>query len=304
MGAVYQEVTIREVVMRIVVTLFLLITSLFTARAQDETLTARDHYQDALAEVHAEYGEDVRLVLIMALDQPGGLPVTVNALTGKSHMWMYAFYQPAGDLLITAMAVSHPALGTMVQIAGDEPAPEDMNTAAIDENWIDTDEAAEAWKTFGLQAYYDARPGAFTLAIILGGEVGEPALWGAIVEDGVDQLTCLIDAVTAALFSCDVTTNLEDVTSTKNFRLGPPYPNPVATGGVSTVEFHAERAGHVRIAVYDMQGRQQGVVLDQQVPPGTMSLAVPSQLLSRPGVYFIRVETAGGVLSQKLIVTP
>lgn len=290
--------------MRVLILLTFLLSFCGHALAQDETLTARDHYQDVLAEVRDGHGDDVRLVIVMAIDQPGGLPATANALTGKSHMWMYAFYQATGDLLISAFALSHPDLGLMIHVAGEEPAPEDLNKAAIDENWMDSDEASEAWKQFGLQTFFDQHPEAVTSGLVLGGEVGEPASWGAIVVDGNEQLTCLVDAVTGALESCDVTTGLDHVTVASYFQLGSPYPNPVTPGGVSSFELHAERAGHVRIAVYDMQGRMQGVVYDQQVQPGTMSLAIPSQLLSRPGIYFIRVETTGGVLSRKLIVAP
>ena len=66
-------------------------------------------------------------------------------------------------------------------------------------------------------------------------------------------------------------------------------PNPVASGG--TVRVIMAEAGPVRFALYDVLGRQVGVLAEGTMAAGAHDVALGAERLV-PGVYLVRV-TAG-----------
>jgi len=76
-------------------------------------------------------------------------------------------------------------------------------------------------------------------------------------------------------------------------------PNPVATGG--TVRVVVPVAGRVRVALYDVLGRQVAVLLDGERGAGEHILALGADRLA-PGVYVVRVEAGGTAASRRLTV--
>lgn len=85
-------------------------------------------------------------------------------------------------------------------------------------------------------------------------------------------------------------------------RLDPCRPNPFKGG--TTITFRTRASQHVRLAVYDTEGRLVEEIMDRHVPPGTHSLTwaarssggreIPS------GIYFMRVSTEHNHRTQKL----
>jgi CSLREA domain-containing protein len=69
-------------------------------------------------------------------------------------------------------------------------------------------------------------------------------------------------------------------------RVGPVYPNP--TRDRAGVEVALGTAGPVRVAVFDVLGREVAVVHDGDLPPGTTSVALGGRLV--PGAYLVRVS--------------
>lgn len=83
-------------------------------------------------------------------------------------------------------------------------------------------------------------------------------------------------------------------------RLYPVYPNP--SGYDKTLGFSLEKAGMVRIGLYDLNGREISIIRDSQwYPPGPQSLSFSTQGLT-PGIYFIRVSGTHVDMSEKLMV--
>lgn len=83
-------------------------------------------------------------------------------------------------------------------------------------------------------------------------------------------------------------------------QLQPIYPNPVI-GGQTTVPFVLRRAGHVRLSVLDLTGREVATLLDETRPAGSYAAPFrPAKLAA--GVYFAQLSIDGQRLMQRLVV--
>jgi hypothetical protein len=279
--------------------LLLLLTG--SAMAQNETLTARQRFDEIAAQVKDKHGGDFHLITVMAIPNLGGLPVSADARSGKAHNWIYAFYDAGSHRIVSAMALSHPVLGDFSVVNDPEEAPVNDTLLAIPENWLDSDAAAAAWKLHGLQEFFNVHPNAKTVALML---FGKTATWSAQVADNTDSLECIIDAVSAALVSCDLLTYIPDQRAMLNFGIGSPYPNPARQGAAPVLEVQSLSVGEVRVAVHDITGRLQDKPIMHRVQPGSTALVIPSELFPRPGVYFIRVTQNDMTVSRRMIVIP
>jgi photosystem II stability/assembly factor-like uncharacterized protein len=84
-------------------------------------------------------------------------------------------------------------------------------------------------------------------------------------------------------------------------RLFAAAPNPFA--GTTTLRFAVYRASPVSVKVYDVTGRQVAVLLDARVEPGEHRVRLDAARLGLPaGVYVARVQAAGRVESQRLVL--
>jgi len=79
--------------------------------------------------------------------------------------------------------------------------------------------------------------------------------------------------------------------------LGQNYPNPF--NPTTTIEFAVERAQHVRLAVYDLLGREVAVLVDGQQPAGTFRVTFDATDLSS-GLYLYRISTDSGSTTRKM----
>ena len=77
------------------------------------------------------------------------------------------------------------------------------------------------------------------------------------------------------------------------------YPNPVRSD--ATISYDLKEAGNVRVVIYDIHGKETGVLSDKFEQPGNHTLSFSRKDLAS-GTYFIRLETAGQVLHKKIIV--
>ena len=75
-------------------------------------------------------------------------------------------------------------------------------------------------------------------------------------------------------------------------------PNP--TAGTARVAFSVAEAGRVRVAVYDVLGREVAVLADGARPAGPGEARLDAPLA--PGVYVVRVETASGAAAVPVTV--
>jgi hypothetical protein len=89
-------------------------------------------------------------------------------------------------------------------------------------------------------------------------------------------------------------------------RLGMPFPNPAPRG--ATVPLVMERAGRVRVAVYDVQGRLRQLLHDGPLTAGSHQLAWNGRDAGgrrlAAGTYFLRLDGAAASSQRKIIVAP
>jgi len=87
--------------------------------------------------------------------------------------------------------------------------------------------------------------------------------------------------------------------STEDFRLQPAYPNPF--NPAFTVPFELHRAMDVRIAMYDLSGRQVRSIVNSRMDAGSYDLRVDASDL-RSGIYFVRSIIGDQVNTQKMLL--
>ncbi len=77
------------------------------------------------------------------------------------------------------------------------------------------------------------------------------------------------------------------------------FPNPARA--YATIRVYTPVAGPLRIAVYDLLGREVARLHDGDAPAGSLDLAVPVSAWS-PGVYLVRVATTGHEQTRRFVV--
>ena len=85
------------------------------------------------------------------------------------------------------------------------------------------------------------------------------------------------------------------------FRLYPCAPNPVRR--VAMIRFDLPRAAHVRLAVYDLQGREVGMIADGVQPAGSTTLKFDASGL-QSGIYFYRLDAEGFRDTKRMVRMP
>jgi choice-of-anchor C domain-containing protein len=88
------------------------------------------------------------------------------------------------------------------------------------------------------------------------------------------------------------------------FLLGPPHPNPASAG--CWLEFDLPRELRVRVSISDIQGREIRVLEDAGLPAGRHSLFWDGSMhrgIAPAGIYFIRLESAAGTFSRKIVLS-
>ena len=84
------------------------------------------------------------------------------------------------------------------------------------------------------------------------------------------------------------------------FELSGNYPNPF--NPTTTITYRIERAGQVKLTVYDLLGRKVTTLVESAMIPGNYSVRWNAQGFAS-GVYFCRLEHANGnVMSHKMLL--
>jgi hypothetical protein len=112
---------------------------------------------------------------------------------------------------------------------------------------------------------------------------------------GEDEADLFANAQAAQLLI--VTSPAEGAAPDEAFALGAAYPNP--SSNRATISFTLPTAQAVRLAVYDVLGREVAVLADGVRPAGTQVVAFDAAALPS-GVYLYRLESGGTVLTQRL----
>lgn len=77
------------------------------------------------------------------------------------------------------------------------------------------------------------------------------------------------------------------------------YPNPFNPG--TTIDYRLAAAGSVRLAIFDMLGREVGVLTDGKQLPGEHSIRWDATGVAA-GIYFCRLESDGFVRTMRLVL--
>lgn len=85
---------------------------------------------------------------------------------------------------------------------------------------------------------------------------------------------------------------VEDFASARPFALQSVWPNPAQSGSTLNIGWTQERGANLRIALYDMLGRELRPVFDGYAPSGSHALSIPTNDLPA-GLYMLRGQSAG-----------
>jgi hypothetical protein len=116
----------------------------------------------------------------------------------------------------------------------------------------------------------------------------------------MDNKTGTMQAWTCAVDIPPVGVSINNNNVPKNYSLGQNYPNPF--NPTTNIKFDIPKAGHVRLAVYDMLGNQVELLVNNEMQPGSYSTDFNAAKISS-GVYFYRLETGDFSETRKMILT-
>lgn len=133
------------------------------------------------------------------------------------------------------------------------------------------------------------------------------ATWGAQagILTGDNFLYPAVAGLTGAsqglwtLASTGWTSGVETAALPMSLQLAPVWPNPVRDG--ATVRFGMPHRGHARISLYSVRGERVAVLHDGDGDAGWHSTQVDARRIAS-GVYFLRLESDGKVVSKKVMV--
>ena len=88
--------------------------------------------------------------------------------------------------------------------------------------------------------------------------------------------------------------------------LGTPAPNPIGARSAMQIDFAVPQAGHVRLGLYDIQGREVARLADGEYRAGGHSVSADASRIgaAAPGVYFVRLETLGISRTRRAVLVP
>jgi Leucine-rich repeat (LRR) protein len=85
----------------------------------------------------------------------------------------------------------------------------------------------------------------------------------------------------------------------ESFSISPVYPNPATQS--AGVEIDLPDDARLRVIMFDVLGRQAGILIDEAVESGVRSVSFPTGNLAS-GVYFVRVEAGGRSATRSVVV--
>jgi WD40 repeat protein len=103
---------------------------------------------------------------------------------------------------------------------------------------------------------------------------------------------------TTIKYSQNPATSEEHENTVTDYTLSPNYPNPFHAG--TTIRFSIPIAGHVRLAMYDLLGREVALLVDDEVPSGSHTVRFDRRALPG-GVYYYRIQTGDFIDTKRCV---
>lgn len=102
-------------------------------------------------------------------------------------------------------------------------------------------------------------------------------------------------------FNLQQTTSINQISSSvpEKFSLYQNYPNPF--NPTTKIKFDIQKAGDVKMNVYDMQGRLVKEIVNQYISAGSFEVSFDEKNISS-GVYYYKMEIDGNVITKKMML--
>jgi len=172
--------------------------------------------------------------------------------------------------------------------------------------------AGSEWLSSGSATNYYPNPpqtmDSVGLKIFTNGTYGELECRGVTVyyehNDSSSGVTKLDSAIVINIFGDKATAiDVSRETIPQTFQLSQNYPNPFNPG--TSIRYQVVGTTHVRLAIYDVLGREVATLVNEEKPAGTYEAIFNASNLSS-GTYFYRLTatspTGGFVLTKKMIL--
>lgn len=260
-----------------------------------EPITAGSDLELAI-EAADKYATDQQLIQIQAL--PG--PASTVFDGGTSYLWRYTFYSPSQH--VSTHVVLDP-VSLQVQVR-----PDTSEAHPIPQAFIDSDEAlsiAEANGGADFRAAYEP-DGAFIqmsagdLPLVFR-PLGPNPFWAVTYLSPAgfpfESLRIFIDMETGEVLEGVKVDSEEEEEVPVRFTLDQNYPNPF--NPATSISFTLDRAADVRLAVFDVLGREITVLVDEFMGAGRYSVRWNAGSAAS-GTYVCRLE-AGGQVQTRLM---
>ena len=257
----------------------------------------------------ARVADDQRLIEIIGRD---------NADGGASELWLFVFYSPSRDTLtyvnidpINVLLDPNPTGD------GGEPLPVTdhmRQQTPIPETMIDSETAFQiAWDNGGSEYRAQFADSLFVPVVMMAGDLdldfrpppGE-VFWSVTFQPplaGFDELTVFVDVETGEVLAPVFVATEPDPAVPPPFTLRPNYPNPF--NPTTEIRFDLSRPGPVRLAVYDLLGREVRTLVDGFRAAGAHAVVWDGRSDAgetvASGVYLYRME-AGGFTESRMMV--
>ena len=233
--------------------------------------------------------------------------VAMNPAGQSVIVWRDYRTGPQGDVFAQRFDASGQPVGSNIPVsAGDgeiyhRPEVEMLDDGRFMVVWTDSSSVGFRGRGRRFEADGTSQGGPFVLVEGNGVESGQPALAAAgttwqyalLAEQGNDIVLVMNDATTVGVAVADA----EVLPST--FALHANYPNPF--NPATTIAYDLPRASQVRLAVYDMLGREVARLVDGLRAAGRHAVGFEAGDLAS-GVYLYRLEAGAWSQSKQLIL--
>ncbi len=257
----------------------------------------------------ARVADDQRLIEIIGRD---------NADGGASELWLFVFYSPSRD---TLTYVNIDPINVLL-----DPNPTDdigdplmvtdymRQQTPIPETMIDSETAFQiAWDNGGSEYRAQFEDSLFVPVVMMAGDLDldvRPApgevFWSVTFQPplaGFDELTVFIDIETGEVLTPLIVATEPDPGVPPPFTLRSNYPNPF--NPTTEIRFDVSRPGPVRLAVYDLLGREVRTLVDGFRAAGAHTVVWDGRSDAgetvASGVYLYRMA-AGGFTESRMMV--
>ncbi|WP_457653551.1 FlgD immunoglobulin-like domain containing protein [Rhodocaloribacter sp.] len=257
----------------------------------------------------ARVADDQRLIEIIGRD---------NADGGASELWLFIFYSPSRDTL-TYVNIDPVNVLLDPNPTGDGGDPlvvtdHMRQQTPLPETMIDSETAFQiAWDNGGSEYRAQFDDSLFVPVVMMAGDLeldfrpppGE-VFWSVTFQPplaGFDELTVFVDVETGEVLAPVFVATEPDPAVPPPFTLRQNYPNPF--NPTTEIRFDLSRPGPVRLAVYDLLGREVRTLVDGIRAAGAHAVVWDGRSDAgetvASGVYLYRME-AGGFTKSRMMV--